>query len=105
VEPRSLSREYRGQCAWRPWARILGELPPLAGSTILDLGCGPGDRAAELAARGARVIGIDTNEELLREARARQLPGVEFRFANLFAFVRSPSAQAQVICCIASKNA
>jgi SAM-dependent methyltransferase len=79
----SLSSEYLGQRAWRPWARILGELPPLAGSTILDLGCGPGDQAAELAARGVRVIGIDTDEELLREARARQLPGVEFRFADL----------------------
>ena len=79
----SLSSEYRSQRAWRPWARIFGELPPLAGSTILDLGCGPGDQAAELAARGARVIGIDASEELLREARARRLPGAEFRFADL----------------------
>lgn len=50
---------------------------------MLDLGCGVGDQAAELVARGARVIGVDLNEELLRVAQARQLPGAEFRTADL----------------------
>jgi SAM-dependent methyltransferase len=79
----SLSSEYRRQRAWRPWPKIFGELPPLPGSTILDLGCGPGDQAAELVARGARVIGIDLNEELLREARNQGLRDAEFRLADL----------------------
>ena len=79
----SLSDEYKEQFRWRDWPRILDELPPLGGRTVLDLGCGVGDQAAELAARGARVIGIDVNEELLGEARSRGLPGAEFRIADL----------------------
>lgn len=42
-----------------------------------------GDQAAELVARGARVIGFDTNDELLQSARARGLAGAEFRKADL----------------------
>ena len=98
AESVSLSSEYRRQREWRLWPRILGELPPLPGSTILDLGCGPGDQAAEMVARGARVIGIDRNEELLREARTRRLSAAEFRFADLRAF-REPGLAADGIWC------
>jgi predicted TPR repeat methyltransferase len=43
------------------------------------LGCGVGDVAAELAVRRAHAVGFDLNEELLSEARYRQLKGAEFR--------------------------
>jgi SAM-dependent methyltransferase len=79
----SLSSEYKRQVGWRDWRTILGALPSLQGQTVLDLGCGVGDLAAELVARGARVIGFDKDEELLREARARQLSYAEFRAADL----------------------
>ena len=49
----SLSDDYSRQFAWRSWATILDALPPLAGQTVLDLGCAVGDQAAELVARGA----------------------------------------------------
>jgi SAM-dependent methyltransferase len=78
-----LADDYRRQFAWRSWPLLLDALPPLRGTTVLDLGCGPGDLAAELTARGARVIGIDLNEEALLAARARNLPGAEFRVADL----------------------
>jgi SAM-dependent methyltransferase len=42
-----------------------------------------GDQAAELAARGARVLGFDANEELLLAARATGLAQAEFRQADL----------------------
>ena len=74
----NLVDEYRGQFRWRAWPTILDALPPLEGRTVLDLGCGIGDLAAELAARGARVIGVDLQDELLAAARARDLPRVEF---------------------------
>lgn len=79
----SLSDEYKRQREWRPWRRILDELPPLRGQAVLDLGCSVGDQAAELVARGARVIGIDVNEELLRAARSRRLQSAEFHLADL----------------------
>lgn len=79
----TLSSEYKRQFGWRDWPTIFDALPSLHGQTILDLGCGVGDLAAELVARGARVIGVDMNEELLREARSRQLPNAEFRLGDL----------------------
>jgi len=79
----SLSSEYKRQFGWRDWPAIFDVLPSLQGQTVLDLGCGVGDLAAEFVARGARVIGVDMNEELLREARSRQLWYAEFRAADL----------------------
>lgn len=83
LELMSLSGEYKRQCGWRDRRTIFGALPSLQGQTVLDPGCGVGDLAAELVARGARVIGFDVDEELLREARSRQLSNAEFRAADL----------------------
>jgi 2-polyprenyl-3-methyl-5-hydroxy-6-metoxy-1,4-benzoquinol methylase len=40
-----------------------------AGDSVLDVGCGEGSFAAELASLGASVVGIDVAEEPLRRAR------------------------------------
>jgi ubiquinone/menaquinone biosynthesis C-methylase UbiE len=45
--------------------------PILAGQTVLDLGCAVRDQAADFIKRGARVIGVDINNDLLNEARSR----------------------------------
>lgn len=51
--------------------RHLGKvLPDVAGSNVLDLGCGTGRWVARLLARGARtVVGIDLSAAMLRVAR------------------------------------
>lgn len=77
-DPMSLADDYARQHVWRDWPRVLDALPPLHGRLVLDLGCAVGDQAALLAARGARVIGIDLNAELLHVARARGIPGAGF---------------------------
>jgi SAM-dependent methyltransferase len=79
----SLSDEYRRQWAWRSWPSLFAAVPLHAGQTVLDLGCAVGGQAAELASRGARVIGIDANEDLLLEARSRRIPNAEFRREDL----------------------
>lgn len=79
----SLASEYKRQFRWRDWPTVFHALPPLDGRTVLDFGCGVGDQAATLVARGARVIGYDANEELIRVARARALPSAEFRIGDL----------------------
>jgi ubiquinone/menaquinone biosynthesis C-methylase UbiE len=79
----SLSAEYKKQFGWRSWRSIFEALPPLHGTTILDLGCAVGDQAAEFVARGAHVIGVDTNEELLHEARSRHLSNAKFLSCDL----------------------
>lgn len=79
----SLSAEYKRQVGWRAWPTVYDALPLVPGQTVLDVGCGVGDQAAGLVARGARVIGVDGNEELLREAQSRRLPNAEFRKCDL----------------------
>lgn len=74
----TLAEEYARQAAWRSPGPVLDALPPLAGATVLDLGCGVGDGAAALAARGARVVGVDASDELLAAARARGIEGARF---------------------------
>ncbi len=47
------------------------------GEAVLDLGCGLGDFAGELAAHGGLVTGCDVAETALALARGRH-PGIEF---------------------------
>jgi SAM-dependent methyltransferase len=54
---------------------VLERLQPRAGELVLDVGCGSGRLTAELAARGARVVGVDRSLNMLREAR-RKIPVV-----------------------------
>jgi 2-polyprenyl-3-methyl-5-hydroxy-6-metoxy-1,4-benzoquinol methylase len=51
------------------------------GASVLDVGCGEGRFAAELARAGARVVGIDVAEEPLRRARARH-PELDLRLVE-----------------------
>lgn len=44
---------------------------PQPGERILDVGCGTGDLARQLAERGAHVVGLDHSPEMIAEARAR----------------------------------
>lgn len=52
------------------------------GSAILDIGCGTGDLARELAVRGYRVTGADISAEMLGRARAAAGPG-DFNWVQL----------------------
>jgi len=79
----SLVDEYRRQSGWRDRVGALDALPPLEGCLVMDLGCGLGDVAEQLVGRGARVLGVDLDEELLAVARSRDLPGADFVAADL----------------------
>jgi SAM-dependent methyltransferase len=92
----TLADEY--QFAWRSWDAALHLLPRLHGTTVFDMGCGIGDLSAELAARGARVVGFDENDELLQAARARCIPDASFRRADLRS-LSCPGAAADGLWC------
>jgi trans-aconitate methyltransferase len=54
---------------WRHGAGVLALLDPKPGERVLDLGCGTGHLTAEIASRGADVVGIDHSLEMVRAAR------------------------------------
>jgi len=83
----------------RAWQALLRALPDLQGKTVLDLGCGTGEPAAAIAARGARVIGVDAQEDFLREARARGIAGAEFVAADLRSLPELGVAADGLWCC------
>ena len=60
---------------------LLELLAPRPGERILDLGCGTGALTAEIAARGAEVLGVDRSEEMIAEAR-RKFPALPFQLLD-----------------------
>jgi len=61
-------------------ARIEEAIGSVEGLRVLDVGCGTGRHAVRLAARGARVVGLDPTPEMLERARAKAAAaGVEVR--------------------------
>lgn len=58
-------------------APLVELLDPQPGERVLDLGCGSGVLTAEIAARGARVLGIDGSSAMIEKALA-QFPGLDF---------------------------
>lgn len=57
----------RGTC--QEVAFLVDALGLSAGSTVLDVGCGPGRHAVELAEQGIRVVGVDISERFVAVAR------------------------------------
>ncbi|MDQ6759212.1 MAG: class I SAM-dependent methyltransferase [Acidobacteriota bacterium] len=60
-------------------------LAPQPGERILDLGCGTGTLTHEIAASGARVVGLDPSTEMIGQAR-QNYPKLEFRLGDARTF-------------------
>ncbi len=101
VSGMSLVDEYRRQYVWRDWARALSLCPLSPGQHVLDLGCGPGDLAAELSARGASVTGIDRDAELLAAAKER-CPRERFERQDLNSLDLAPGSYDGLWCSFAA---
>lgn len=52
-----------------------------SGGTVADVGCGIGTVLADLLERGARAVGVDSSEAMVREA-ARRVPEAELHVAD-----------------------
>jgi SAM-dependent methyltransferase len=84
----TLERAWEAEAAgWTAWVRTPGHdsywyyrdgffalLPP-PGRATLDLGCGEGRVARDLAARGHRVVGIDSSPSMIAAAREADAAG------------------------------
>ena len=76
---------------------------PLAGASVVDVGCGGGLLSESLAASGANVLGIDASEEALAAARDH-LDGsgldVEYRATTAEALAESRPGHFDLVTCM-----
>ena len=80
---REAARQWsQEEITWGVWGvpeRELRVLPDMAGTDVLELGCGTAYVSAWLARRGARVVGLDVTPAQLETARRCQAEhGLEF---------------------------
>ena len=76
---------------------ILDTLPR---GDALDAACGTGRFSLRLAARGHRVVGVDSSPEMLELARAK-VPGAEFRLGDLEDLPLADASVDLVVCTLA----
>jgi trans-aconitate 2-methyltransferase len=71
----------------RPAAELLARVPVGRPRRVLDVGCGPGNSTALLAARypEAEIVGLDSSPEMIAAAR-KSLPEAEFVLADIAAY-------------------
>ena len=60
-------------------APLIDRLNPQPGERILDVGCGDGTLTAQIAARGATVVGVDASADMVAAAQKR---GVDARLID-----------------------
>jgi 2-polyprenyl-6-hydroxyphenyl methylase/3-demethylubiquinone-9 3-methyltransferase len=81
----------------------IDERSHLAGKTVLDVGCGGGILAEAMAARGARVTGIDLSEKSLRVAELHLLQSrlaVTYEHASADEFAERHAGGFDVVTCM-----
>jgi trans-aconitate methyltransferase len=71
----------RHSFVWKKAGELIDLLGPQAGERILDLGCGTGHLAAQIAESGADVIGLDSSVSMIAQAR-QNYPKLRFMLAD-----------------------
>jgi trans-aconitate methyltransferase len=72
---------------WKKAADLIELLDPRPGERVLDVGCGTGHLTAQIAGRGAVVVGMDASVEMIGRARAQHGgAGIEFFVGDVTSF-------------------
>ena len=75
----------RHSFVWKKVGDLIDLLDAKPGERILDLGCGTGHLTAQIAARGAEVIGLDAAVSMIAQAR-QNYPKLKFTLADAAGF-------------------
>ena len=82
----SISKYYSDIFPYKPMQLLFvkNKVGELKGKQILDIGCATGELSYQLAKEGAEVIGIDLNEDLLKQAKSqKQHKNLRFQTGNM----------------------
>jgi trans-aconitate methyltransferase len=71
----------RHSFVWKAGSALLDMLDPKPGERILDVGCGTGHLTAQIAERGAEVLGLDASLSMVAQAR-QNFPKLKFQLAD-----------------------
>ncbi|MDA8792144.1 class I SAM-dependent methyltransferase [Bacteriovoracaceae bacterium] len=74
----TLLDQYKKQWKWKNWSSLYDLLPNISDSIVYDIGCAHGDHSEILSNRGATVIGLDDNQDLLNYAEQRNISRASF---------------------------
>jgi trans-aconitate methyltransferase len=66
---------------WKMAGDVIELLAPKPGQEILDVGCGTGHMTAQIAASGAKVMGVDLSASMVQRAREKY-PEIMFAVAD-----------------------
>ncbi|MEJ7628551.1 MAG: methyltransferase domain-containing protein [Nocardioidaceae bacterium] len=79
----------------RPFFELTQRVGATAPHRVVDLGCGPGQLTATLAARwpSAEVVGLDSSPEMVERARAHATEQLSFRVADLVDWAVVPDGE------------
>lgn len=72
----------RHSFVWKAGSDLLELLAPVPGERILDAGCGTGHLTAQIAERGAEVLGLDASVSMVAQAR-QNFPKLKFQLADV----------------------
>ena len=99
---RQLERSTQGPESAMEWPQLKSLFPVFFGKRVLDLGCGFGGLCRYVGREGAAsVIGIDSSEKMLTEARARTTEvNVDYRLGSMTDF-EFPKASFDVVSTLA----
>src|SRR6185437_5012374 len=75
-------KDHHGDSWWQKEADYLISLLPQQ-ATILDIGCGAGDKTKYLLQKGLQVTGADFSEKMVEIAR-REVPRARFEVLDLY---------------------
>jgi len=69
-------KDYQGEAMYVD--TLIKRFSPQSAKSLLDIGCGTGNHASFMSALGYKITGVDMSEEMIENAKTKQIPNSQF---------------------------